>query len=220
VSVLLDASAGVLLDPYGVCDVTDMHRTRRRPPQCRLSLGSTGSPRAASARSRNQPACIKESSARRLGRLRARRRLWATARRAGAIGIPARRPPRRDRAADQPAAGVRDLRGKVVSNGSLLPSPALNRRGRGLRTAQLRGWPPSSCDAFNGPVAIAQCRTDHRRVASVSQPRLGDHSVIVYAAICYNAPCRTCRIRRQVPWALAVGQAPAGRIVATRSSNQ
>jgi hypothetical protein len=49
--------------------------------------------------------------------LRARRRLWAAVHRAGSLSLPPERPPRGEQATDQRSAGVRDHRGKVVSNG-------------------------------------------------------------------------------------------------------
>jgi hypothetical protein len=93
---------------------------------------------------------------------------------------------------------------------------ALTRRRRGLRALQPRGWPPSDSYAFDGPVTIAPCHPDDRRVASASHLDPGDHSAIVCAVICYNARCRmcrTCRMRRPAPWRRQwVKRRPVGRI--------
>ncbi len=92
----------------------------------------------------------------------------------------------------------------------------MNRRARGLRAQEPRAWPTSGCYDFKYRSQSLRVALTTGRVAFVLHLRLGVHSVIVYAVICYNAPCRTRRMRWPAPWhRQSVKRRPVARITTT-----
>jgi hypothetical protein len=97
-------------------------------------------------------------------RLRAVGRLRGAVHRAGALGLPAKRPPRGDQAANQRTARVRDHRREVISPNRLRRAPVVT-HGHSARSATERGGA--------GRRARGKGRVERRRLRNVTQPNKG-----------------------------------------------